>query len=121
MYRLDCATRVRGVLYFIFLKVATVGVSDWRMALTLMSSRFREFRYWWFLFHKMGGRFSPVIPQVSTALWPTVTVVTLSFWSSGRDSMYTSVKGRGDVKKINKGQGIKNRGYNNKQAKLNLC
>lgn len=77
-----------------------IGVSDERPALTLMSSRFREFRYWRFLFHRMGGRLSPMMPQVSTALWPTVTVVTLSFWSSGRDSMYTSVGAvGGEIKK----------------------
>lgn len=32
-----------------------------------------------------------MMAQVNTALWPTVTVVTLTFWSSGRVSRYTSV------------------------------
>lgn len=59
--------------------------------LTLMSSRFKEFRYWWFLFHSIGGLHSPVMAQVSTALWPTVTVLTLTFWSSGSVSRCTSV------------------------------
>lgn len=62
------------------------------VALTLMSSRFRKFRYWLFLFHKIGGLLSPVMAQVKTALWPTVTVVMLTFWSSGRLSRYTSVQ-----------------------------
>lgn len=87
-----------------------------------MSSRFREFRYWWFLFHRMGGRLSPMMPQVSTALWPTVTVVTLSFWSSGRDSMYTSVGAVGGEieKKKEKGHGIKRRRYYNNKQQLSL-
>lgn len=61
-------------------------------ALTLMSSRFREFRYWWFLFHKMGGLRSPVMAQVNTALSPAVTVVTVTFWSSGKLRRYTSAE-----------------------------
>ena len=44
----------------------------------------------------MGGRLSPMMPHVSTTLWPTVTVVTLSFWSSGRMSWYTSERERED-------------------------
>lgn len=62
-----------------------------------MSSKFKEFRYWWFLFHNMGGLCSPMMAQVSTALWPTVRVVTLTFSSSGRVSRYTSVGKRKKV------------------------
>lgn len=59
-----------------------------------MSSRFKEFRSWLLRFHNIGGLRSPAMAQVNTALWPTVTVVTLTFWSSGRVSRYTSVEDR---------------------------
>ncbi|TNN61709.1 hypothetical protein EYF80_028071 [Liparis tanakae] len=49
-----------------------------------MSSRFKEFRYWRFLFHNIGGLRSPAMAHVNTTLWPTVTVVTLTSWPSGR-------------------------------------
>jgi len=58
-----------------------------------MSSRFKEFRYWRFLFHNIGGLRSPAMAHVNTTLWPTVTVVTLTSWPSGRVSRYTSVGG----------------------------
>lgn len=40
-----------------------------------------------------------MMAQINTALWPTVRVVMLTFWSSGRVSRYTSV---GEWKKLHK-------------------
>lgn len=66
-------------------------------SLTFMSSKFKEFRLWLFLFHSIGGLACPMMVQINTALWPTVTVVILTFWSSGRVSRYTSVGKKKDV------------------------
>lgn len=53
-------------------------------SLTLISSSSIMLRAWLLRFQTIGGRWSPVMAHVSTALWPTVTVVILNFWSSGR-------------------------------------
>lgn len=69
--------------------------SSWRLnpwSLTLMSSKSKLFRMMLFRFQMIGGLKVPWMAQLSTALWPTVAAVTLSFWSSGRLSWMTSAK-----------------------------
>lgn len=60
--------------------------------LTLISSRSRKLRMMPLRFQMMGGRSAPRMPHVRMVLRPTVMVVTLIFWSSGRLSRTTSAK-----------------------------
>ena len=55
-----------------------------------MSSRSRKLRVMPFLFQMIGGRSVPWMAHDSTVLRPTVTVVTLTLWSSAKLSWMTS-------------------------------